>query len=108
MDPHTAELLELARLADLDKPYVKEQHARLQAAAAEDSLAGELRRMIHRGPMTIGNLERKSGVSLDTIGDFLEGAEISLSDFEKVANALGMKPALVEFAVQQQTPVLTS
>lgn len=108
MNPHAAELLELARLADQEKPFIKEKLRRLNEAAAVPGPAGALCRAIHQGPMHICELERASGVKLAVIGGFLEGEEISLSDFEHMALALGLELSLVHKPTPAQQPVAVS
>jgi hypothetical protein len=105
MTPHAAELLELARLADQEKPFIKEKLCRLQSAAAEEGPAGELRRAIHKGPFDVAQLEQLSGVELRTIGRFLEGDAISLSEFERLANALGLDVSLTKKSAPTPQPV---
>jgi len=87
---HVEALLRLARLADEDKPFVKEQLARLDAAAALPGPAGALRRAVHAGRRDLWNLSRDTGLTMEAIDDFLQGGDLPMSDFVKLAEACGL------------------
>jgi hypothetical protein len=90
----STELLELARLAGQDRPFIKEQLARLNAAAEAPGPSGALRRAVHAGRRDLWQLARDTSMTMETIDDFLQGGDLSVSDFIKLAQACGLSVTL--------------
>jgi hypothetical protein len=91
---HADELLRLAGQADADKPFIAEQLAKLNAAAAAPGPAGDLRRSVHSGRRDLWTLSRESGLAMQAIDNFLQGGDLSTTDFIKLAEACGLKVSL--------------
>jgi hypothetical protein len=97
---HAEELLKLARLADQEKPAIGEKLERLRAAAAQPGAAGELRALIHRGQQDLWDLSRATGISMQSIDGFLQGQDLALSEFIKLANSVGRQVVLETAATE--------
>jgi hypothetical protein len=88
----TARLEALARVCEAEKDGLLAQIAREDEAAAEDSLAGELRRAIIASVITANRLARETGIELDAILAFQSGEiDLPLGAFARLANRVGMR-----------------
>ena len=86
------------RLAiDGELPSLELQDARLQAAAAEDTLSGHLRQAIHASHRPLRDIARESGIDFDALFSFLEGEQGVQSDaLDRLARAAGVVITLVQ------------
>ncbi len=76
------------RLIAEELPELHQRDARLQEAAAEDTLCGHLRRAIHRSRRPLADIASEAGVSTSVLCDFLEGERTLRSDvLDRLAQA---------------------
>ena len=86
---HDRELVaeELPELARCD--------ARMQEAAAENTLCGHLRRAVHQSRRPLPEIAREAGVATSALCDFLEGERTLRSDvLDRLTQALGVAVSL--------------
>ena len=87
---HDRELIadELPELADRD--------ARMDEAAAEDTLCGKLRRAVHRSRRPLREIAAEAGISTTVLCDFLEGERTLRSDvLDRLTQAIGVTVSLI-------------
>lgn len=71
-------------------PELAARDARMQEAAAEDTLCGHLRRAIHASRRPLRDIARDAGIGATVLGDFLEGERTLRSDvLDRLAQAAG-------------------
>ena len=71
--------------------------ARMQEAAAENTLCGHLRHAIHHNRRPLRDLAREAGISTTVLCDFLEGERTLRSDvLDRLTQALGVEVSLTE------------
>ncbi len=77
------------KIAD-ELPELLERGRRLDEAAKENSLSGNLRRAIHRCGRPLKNIASEVGIDLFVLCDFLEGTATLRSDvMDRLARAVG-------------------
>ena len=88
--------IERDRLLIADElPELTVRDARMQEAAAEDTLCGYLRRAIHRSRRSLRDIARDAGIGPLVLIDFLEGERTLRSDvLDRLAHAAGVAISL--------------
>ncbi len=77
------------QLIDEELPELHQRDARLEEAAAEDTLCGHLRRAIHQSRRPLADIASDAGVSTSVLGSFLEGERTLRSDvLDRLAQAV--------------------
>ena len=72
-------------------PELHERDARLEEAAAEDTLCGYLRRAIHQSRQPLSDIASQAGVSSRVLASFLEGERTLRSDvLDRLAQAVAV------------------
>jgi len=78
------------RIAE-ELPDLAVRDARLQEAAAEDTLCGHLRRAVHRSRRPLRDIAQEAGIASTVLCDFLEGERTLRSDvLDRLARAAGV------------------
>lgn len=76
-------------------PELTQRDARMQEAAAENTLSGHLRRAIHRSRRPLRDIAHESGISTILLCGFLEGERTLRSDvLDRLTQALGAAVSL--------------
>jgi hypothetical protein len=76
-------------------PEFAQRDARMQEAAAEDTLSGNLRRAIHRSRRPLRQIAGEAGISAELLCDFLEGERTLRSDvLDRLTQAAGVTISL--------------
>ena len=87
-------LLQMKRDRELiveELPELAARDARMQKAAAEETLCGQLRRAIHASRRPLRDIARDAGIACTALGDFLEGERTLRSDvLDRLAHAAGV------------------
>ena len=79
------------KLIDQELPELAQRDARMQEAAAEETLCGHLRRAIHQSRRPLREVARDAGISTDLLCDFLEGERTLRSDvLDRLTQAVGV------------------
>lgn len=78
------------RIAE-ELPDLALRDARMQEAAAEDTLCGHLRRAVHRSHRPLRDIACDAGITATVLCDFLEGERTLRSDvLDRLARAAGV------------------
>lgn len=78
------------RIAE-ELPELTLRDARMQEAAAEDTLCGHLRRAVHRSHRPLQDIAHDAGIAATVLCDFLEGERTLRSDvLDRLARAAGV------------------
>jgi hypothetical protein len=78
-------------LISQELPELAQRDARMNEAAAENTLCGHLRRAIHQSRRPLGDLARGSGIATIVLCEFLEGERTLRSDvLDRLTQALGV------------------
>jgi len=78
------------RIAE-ELPDLAVRDARMQEAAAEDTLCGHLRRAVHRSRRPLRDIAQEAGIAPTVLCDFLEGERTLRSDvLDRLAHAAGV------------------
>jgi hypothetical protein len=76
-------------------PELALRDARMEEAAAEDTLCGHLRRAIHRSRRPLREIAKDAGIGVAVLGDFMEGERTLRSDvLDRLAHAAGVSVSL--------------
>ncbi len=76
-------------------PELAERNARMQQAAAEDTLCGHLRRAIHQSRRPLRDLAGEAGISTTVLCDFLEGEKTLPSNvLDRLTQGVGVTISL--------------
>jgi len=76
---------------DQELPELTERDARMQEAAADETLCGHLRRAIHQSRWPLRDIAREAGISTTVLCDFLEGERTLRSDvLDRLTQAVGV------------------
>ena len=79
------------RLIAEELPELHRRDARLQEAAAEETLCGHLRRAIHQSRRPLADIAAAAGVSTGVLCGFLEGERTVRSDvLDRLAQAVAL------------------
>jgi transcriptional regulator with XRE-family HTH domain len=82
-------------LVEQELPELTQRDARMQEAAAEETLCGHLRRAIHQSRRPLRDIAREAGISSTILCDFLEGERTLRSDvLDRLTQALGLTVSL--------------
>ncbi|MGD0900800.1 MAG: helix-turn-helix domain-containing protein [Thermoguttaceae bacterium] len=80
-------------------PELAERDAHMCEAAAEDTLCGHLRQVIHHSRRPLDDIARDAGISTTVLCLFLEGERTLRSDvLDRLAQAVGVTVSLVPHA----------
>ncbi|MDP1799690.1 MAG: helix-turn-helix transcriptional regulator [Planctomycetaceae bacterium] len=83
-------------LADLDPNQIEADFAKSEAAAAEDTFSGFLRRCVHGSGKTISMLVIETDVSRDRLSHFLRGEGVlDSAEIDRLLAILGVNIAKV-------------
>jgi hypothetical protein len=78
-------------------PELAQRDARMQEAAAEDTLCGHLRRAIHRSRRPLKDIAADVGISTTLLCDFSEGERTLRSDvLDRLTHAVGVTVSLMQ------------
>jgi len=90
--PELLDRLERDRqLIEQELPELQQRGARMEKAAAEDTLSGHLRSAIHQSNRPLRDLAAESGITSTQLCDFLEGQKPLPSDvLDRWAEAVGV------------------
>jgi hypothetical protein len=79
------------KLIDQELPELAQRDARMQEAAAEETLCGHVRRAIHQSRRPLREVARDAGISTELLCDFLEGERTLRSDvLDRLTQAVGV------------------
>jgi hypothetical protein len=83
------------RLIADELPELAGRDARMQEAAAEDTLCGKLRRAVHHSRRPLREIAADAGISTTVLCDFLEGERTLRSDvLDRLTQAIGVTVSL--------------
>jgi hypothetical protein len=90
-DELLAKLRRDRELIATELPELAERDARMQEAAAEETLCGHLRRAVHASRRPLRDIARDAGISTLVLCDFLEGERTLRSDvLDRITRAAGV------------------
>jgi hypothetical protein len=79
-------------LAAIDPVQVEASFAKTQAAAAEDSFSGLVRRCVQRGGKPITTLVHEAQIELRRLADFIHGeGTLDTAEIDRLLSALGVE-----------------
>ena len=85
-----ARLPELRRQIEEELPDLIERDRRMEQAAKEVTLSGQLRRAIHESRRSLDDIAADAGIPVLELCDFLEGARTTRSDvLDRIGLAIG-------------------
>lgn len=83
------------KLIGEELPELTQRDARMQEAAAEETLSGHLRRAVHQSRRPLRDIALEAGLSTAVLCDFLEGERTLRSDvLDRLTRAVGVTISL--------------